>query len=180
MAAEDGRVQPGRGLGGGALYQDIVDQIGALSLAPYMLETYRKPEFQDPGSEMERGCEAGLVGIFKTRFLKRLESSVEAFRLSVHRAIAFETVYLEFLAKKKVIASRDFYKMLRIAEMDGEDDLNTDTLADVLWEDEEVRAYLNGLAAVDVTQFRVSDLSVVRCRRTCASSRIWPSVPSRS
>src|SRR5204862_7536866 len=34
----------------GGLYQHIVEQIEVLSLAPYALESYRKPEFQDKTS----------------------------------------------------------------------------------------------------------------------------------
>ena len=143
----------------GGLYQHIVDQIDALSFAPYAIETFRKPEFQNKDNEFERGREEGLVGIFKTRFLKRLESSVEAFRKSVQRALVFEMVYLEFLEKNKVIASRDFYKMLRIAELEGEDDLDLNTTADQLWEDEEVREYLATLPAVDLKHFKIAELA---------------------
>lgn len=143
----------------GGLYGHIVAQIEALSLAPYALERYRKPEFQDPGSEFERGREEGLVGIFKTRFLKRLESSVEAFRLSVVRAIAFERVYLEFLGKKKVIASKDFWKTLRIAQIDGEDELGSENLADDLLDDEDIREYLESLSPVALKQYNVKDLN---------------------
>lgn len=142
----------------GGLYQHIVDQIEALSLAPYALETYRKPEHESSETKQEKGREAGLIGIFKTRFLKRLESSVEAFRLSVHRAIVFERVYLDLLQKKIVIASRDFYKMLRILGLEGEDDLNADTLSDDLLEDEEVLDYLKELPRVNLTHFDVAKL----------------------
>ncbi len=143
----------------GGLYRHIVDQVEALSLAPYALENYRKPEHQSEQSEFEKGREAGLVGIFKTRFLKRLESSVEAFRLSVHRAIVFERVYLDMLARKIVIASSDFHKMLRILEPEGEDELNADTLTDELLEDDDVREYLRGLPRVDLKQFDVAALA---------------------
>jgi len=143
----------------GGLYQHIVDQIGALSLAPYALETYRKEDSRDKDSEFERGREVGLVGIFKTRFLKRLESSVEAFRKSVHRAIVFERFYLDFLAKGMVVASRDFYKMLRIAGFDGEDDLSADTLADEILDDEKVREYVANLPVVDQNIYDVTRLT---------------------
>lgn len=143
----------------GGLYQHIVDQIEALSLAPYALEVYRRPEFRDEKTDFERGREVGLVGIFKTRFLKRLESSVEAFRRSVHRAIVFERVYLDLLAKKKVIASRDFYKMLQIVGLDGEDDLSADTLTDELLDDQEVLEYLRGLPPVNLANFDVPGLA---------------------
>ncbi len=144
--------------GGGALYQHIVDQVGALSLAPYALETYRKPEFRSDKSDMEMGREEGLVGIFKTRFLKRLESSIEAFRLSVHRAMVFEKVYLDFLLKKKVIASRDFWKMVQISQADIDDEGAPDDLADELMDDEDVKEYLKELKPVALNEFDAARL----------------------
>ena len=133
------------------LYQHIVDQIEALSLAPYQLESYKK-QGQNV-DEFERGREEGLVGIFKTRFLKRLESSVEAFRLSVHRALVFEQAYMDFLLNRRVVASRDFWKLLRLAGMDGEDELSTDGLADQLEGSDAVKKYLEGLEPVDLNQY---------------------------
>ncbi len=38
---------------------------------------------------MIEGAPAALAGIFKSRYLKRFESSVEAFRISIRRALAF-------------------------------------------------------------------------------------------
>jgi hypothetical protein len=61
------------------LYRGIED----LKLAHYDLETYKAdPKDQDP---MLVGRGQALVGIFKSRYLKRLESSVAAFRISVFR-----------------------------------------------------------------------------------------------
>lgn len=144
--------------GGGTLYKHIVDQIGALSLAPYALETYRKPECSTDATKFEAGREEGLVGIFKTRFLKRLESSIEAFRLSVHRAMVFEKVYLDFLLKKQVIASRDFWKMVQISQADVDEEGAPDGLADELLEDEDVREYLKDLKPVALNEFRAQEL----------------------
>src|SRR5258708_26866568 len=65
----------------GGLYDDIVAAIDALSLAPYKLEAYRKQSAirDEQEHQWEEGREIALVGIFKPRFLKRLESSIEAF-----------------------------------------------------------------------------------------------------
>ena len=58
---------------------------------PSKLEAYRKKSAvkDEQAHEWEAGREVALVGIFKTRFLKRLESSIEAFRLSLRRALTF-------------------------------------------------------------------------------------------
>ena len=73
----------------GGLYDEIVAAIDSLSLAPYKLEAYKKKSAiaDEEQHKFEEGREEGLVGIFKTRFLKRLESSIEAFRLSLRRAL---------------------------------------------------------------------------------------------
>jgi superfamily II DNA or RNA helicase len=138
------------------LYEHVVHEIEALSLAPYKLETYKKRD--EEKDEWESGRQEGLVGIFKTRFLKRLESSVEAFRLSVYRALIFEQVYLDLLNAGRVIASKDFWKMLRIAGLDGEDDLAADNLADTLGDQVEVREYLDSLPKVELKSYDVKRL----------------------
>ena len=75
--ATHGRVQPGRRRTAG-LYGEIVAEIDRLSLAPYQLESYRKKSAirDEKEHEWETGPRKALVGIFKTRFLKRLESSI--------------------------------------------------------------------------------------------------------
>lgn len=138
------------------LYSDIVTDIERLSLAPYNLESYKK---EDVGiDELEQGREVGLVGIFKTRFLKRLESSIEAFRLSVKRALLFEQAYLDFLLSQRVISSKDFWRMLRLAGLDAEDDLNGDSIADQLEEVESVKQHLADVPPVDLNQYDLRHL----------------------
>lgn len=77
--------------------------------APYKLESYRKKSAirDEKEHEWEAGRETALVGIFKTRFLKRLESSIAAFRESLRRALVFEETYLEYLLGGTVVSSRD-------------------------------------------------------------------------
>jgi hypothetical protein len=53
----------------------------------YNLEDYKRTGIKRDIWEL--GREQALVGIFKSRFLKRFESSVAAFRISVGRALAF-------------------------------------------------------------------------------------------
>jgi len=79
----------------GGLYNEIVAAIEGLTLAPYKVESYKKKEAikDDQDHKWEEGREIALAGIFKTRFLKRLESSIESFRLSLRRALTFEETY---------------------------------------------------------------------------------------
>ncbi len=60
--------------------------------------------------DFELGRQVALVGIFKSRFLKQLESSIDAFRISIRRALEFVKTfpYREvnvFEIQDKVIAS---------------------------------------------------------------------------
>ncbi|MCZ6834244.1 MAG: C-terminal helicase domain-containing protein, partial [Planctomycetota bacterium] len=142
--------------GGRSLYREIASKIESLSLAPYALETYRKPEYQV--DELERGREKGLVGIFKTRFLKRLESSIEAFRLSLKRAVVFEQAYLDFLLSGKIVPSKAFWKSLRLAGLEAEDEIGADDLADRLDQKEKVTEFLSTLETVDLNQYDLRHL----------------------
>jgi Helicase conserved C-terminal domain len=93
------------------------------------------------------------VGIFKTRFLKRLESSIESFRLSLRRALTFEATYLEYLLDGKLVTSREFQKVIRFLSRDEEDDMTAGSLADELDAVDEARAYLDSLPKVDRNEY---------------------------
>ncbi len=138
------------------LYDEIVVDIERLSLAPYNLESYKKEGVKV--DDLEHGREVGLVGIFKTRFLKRLESSIEAFRLSVKRALLFEQAYLDFLLNRQVISSSDFWKMLRLAGLDAEDDVSADDIADQLEEVDTVKQHLASVTPVDLNEYDLRHL----------------------
>lgn len=150
-------------LGGtyGGLYDEIVAAIDALSLAPYKLEAYRKKSAirDEEQHRFEEGREEGLVGIFKTRFLKRLESSVEAFRLSLRRALTFEETYKDYLLDGKVVSSKDFQKAMRYLARDEEDDLAAGSLADELDAVVEAKEYIESLPTVDLNQFDLRKLT---------------------
>jgi hypothetical protein len=71
-----------RAVKGGGRAQPVAEFVAAidsLSLAPYKLEAYNKKTAirDEEQHKFEQGREEGLVDIFKTRFLKRLESSIE-------------------------------------------------------------------------------------------------------
>ena len=138
------------------LYDRIVQDIERLKLAPYSLETYKKES--EAKDQWEEGRQVALVGIFKTRFLKRLESSIAAFRLSVHRALIFEQVYLDFLLSNRIISSKDFWKMLRLAGLEAEDELDGDSLADQLDRQDVVREYLESLDSADLNLYKMREL----------------------
>ncbi len=145
----------------GGLYDEIVHAIESLSLAPYKLEAYRKKSAirDEEQHKFEEGREEGLVGIFKIRFLKRLESSVEAFRLSLRRALAFEETYKDYLLDGRVVTSEHYQKAVRFLARDEEDDIAASSLADDLDAVAESKAYIESLPTVDLNQYDLRRLT---------------------
>jgi len=145
----------------GGLYDEIVAAIDSLSLAPYKLEGYKKKSaIVDPEQhKFEEGREEGLVGIFKTRFLKRLESSIEAFRLSLSRALTFEETYKDYLLDGRVVSSKDFQKAIRFLARDEEDDIAAGSVADELDAVSEAKSYIESLPTVDLNQYELRKLA---------------------
>lgn len=146
----------------GGLYDRIVDEVGRLSLAPYHLESYRKKSEIENAEDhaWAEGREVALVGIFKSRFLKRLESSIFAFRESLRRGLVFQETYLDYLLDGKVISSDDFHKLMRYYMRDNEDEaaLASGSLADALDDHTEARAYLDSLDSVDLNRYNLRKL----------------------
>jgi len=139
------------------IYEKIVSGIDSLRLAHYNLESYKKTGVKR--DEFEEGREEALVGIFKSRYLKRFESSVDAFRISVRRALAYIKTYEDFLLGGKVIDSRSFEKALRfLSNEDEEDDATPVSMAEELDANEEARAYLASLPELDPAEYDIRAL----------------------
>jgi superfamily II DNA or RNA helicase/HKD family nuclease len=134
------------------IYERIVGDIEALQLAHYSLESFKKAGIAR--DEFEEGREQALVGIFKTRYLKRFESSVAAFRISVRRALAFIKTFEEYVLDGRVLDSRSFAKAMQyIADEDEEDDATPVSLAEEFDANEDARAFLAQLPALDPAQY---------------------------
>jgi superfamily II DNA or RNA helicase len=145
----------------GGLYDDIVKAIDSLSLAPYKLEAYKKKSAiaDEEQHKFEQGREEGLVGIFKTRFLKRLESSIEAFRLSLRRALTFEETYKDYLLDGKVVSSKDFQKAIGFLSRDEEDDIAAASVADELDAVADAKEYIDSLETVNLNEYDLRRLT---------------------
>ena len=109
--------------------------------------------------KFEEGREEGLVGIFKTRFLKRLESSVESFRLSLRRALTFEETYKDYLLDRRVVSSKDFQRAIRFLARDEEDDFSAGSVADELDAVDEAKQYIESLPTVDLNEYDLRKLT---------------------
>ena len=156
----------------GGLYDAIVAAVEGLRLAPYNLETYRKA-----GQEidaLELGREQALVGIFKSRYLKRLESSVHAFRLSIERALQFLKTFESFLLDGRVLRSTTFHRALQLLEREGEEDSGTPSSQAARMESrEEVEGLLAEMEPVEPGLFDLRRLHDAVQADVEALTRVW-------
>lgn len=95
------------------MYKEISDAITQeLTMACYQVLKYKKTEKLTPDEEWALNRMIALSGILKTIFLKRLESSVEAFRISIHNHIKFLIKLKNYLNKGKFLTKVAFNKYL--------------------------------------------------------------------
>ncbi len=123
------------------LYQEMADAIENLNLASYSLDTYRKDirlsqlalwdglkerllargytqeEFERLALRL--GRQVSIVHILRTLYLKRLESSVEALRISLERQAKFQEKFLEVLKQGRLLNAAGYRN---IFEWNGTDD----------------------------------------------------------
>lgn len=134
-------------------YEQIVACIEGLNLAHYNLEAYkRQGERLD---DFELGRQVALVGIFKSRFLKRLESSIDAFRISIRRALQFVKTFDEYVQDDIILDSASFQNALRLLSADDEDSVNglPDSLAGAMDESAEARTLIEALPRLDTGKY---------------------------
>jgi len=104
-----------------SIYRQVVARIEALRLPHYNLEAYKiAGEKRD---DFELGRQQALVGIFKSRFLKRLESSVDALRISIRRALEFAKTFDEYVQDGVVLDAASFHAAVRLLAPDDADDV---------------------------------------------------------
>ena len=103
-------------------YDTIVNYFekGMITFARYSIGRYVKEEYQnvDLYKELSTAGE-NLVGLIRTLLLKRMESSLEAFKQSIKHYINTHKIFLELLDKKIIPVGDVSYKaMLEIAQTD--------------------------------------------------------------
>ncbi|MBX3461042.1 MAG: helicase [Planctomycetes bacterium] len=104
------------------IYEKIVEGVGNLTLPQYQPDHFLKKPPETEKDALEVGRQEGLVGIFKSRYLKRFESSVEAFRISVRRALDFVATYEDVLKKDgKLLNADTFHEAVRLLEEDDQE-----------------------------------------------------------
>lgn len=154
------------------IYDRIVNAIENLHLVPYQLETYKKTGVKR--DEFEQGREEALAGIFKSRYLKRFESSIEAFRISVRRALEFTKTFESYLLDGKLLDSTSFRRAMRyLAREDEEDDSTPTSKADALDASEEAQQVLEDMPTLDTGQYDLRRLHEALQHDIDALADIW-------
>ena len=106
------------------MYSEISNIIAnELTMAYYRMLEYRK-KTMEAEEEFELGRMISIGGIFQTILLKRLESSVEAFRISIRRQLEFLETLKGALESGKFISKSVFSKIIarnKFNTLSGED-----------------------------------------------------------
>lgn len=113
----------------GGFYEGLVRRIERLHLVAYNLERYKVDADRTEVSKRE-----ALTGIFKTNFLKRLESSVHALSASVANQRRFQERFYEQFKKGRLLDAGTNRKIEQILRMAASDDDSESTKQDKLIE----------------------------------------------
>jgi superfamily II DNA or RNA helicase len=106
-------------------YQEIARRIEALQLASYNLEAFKRD-----GQKDEIAKNNALIAILKTLWLKRLESSVQAFAQSIRNQQRFQKRFFELLLKNRLLSAADHRKILALEiEEEGDQDMVEELIA---------------------------------------------------
>ncbi len=157
------------------IYDAVVAGIDSLTLAPYSLEDYKQVGIERDA--MELGREQALVGIFKSRFLKRFESSVEAFRISVGRALAFFKTFADLLDEGKLLDSSEFRHAMRYLEPEAADDESVPRSQAAAFDDHQAaREILEELPELEPQQYDLERLREAVAHDVARLTEIWERV----
>ncbi|MCC7107035.1 MAG: helicase [Chloroflexi bacterium] len=154
------------------IYDRIVEAVDSLRLAPYQLESFKRAGVER--DEFQEGRGEALAGIFRSRYLKRVESSVEAFRISIRRALEFLKTFESYVLDGRVLDSSSFHQALRFLEReDEEDDATPGSLAAELDAHDEARGFLASLPTLDARQYDIRRLHEALQADIDALTEIW-------
>ena len=113
------------------MYKEISDTITEnLTMAYYKILEYRKEGLKSEEERLALGRMIAIGGIFRTILLKRLESSVDAFRKSIFNHIKFLEKLKTYLKSGKLLTKETYFKYL----MSIDEELEEEELKDILTE----------------------------------------------
>jgi len=111
------------------MYKEISNTItDKLKMAYYKILEYRKEGLKTEEERLALGRMIAISGIFRTILLKRLESSVDAFRKSIFNHIRFLNKLKSHLKSGKLLTKKTFFKYL----MSADEELDEEDLKEVL------------------------------------------------
>lgn len=128
-------------------YEKIVARIESLSLISFNIEQYRKGDI-DQEVERVRQYSNALIGILKTLYLKRLESSLAAFEVSIRRQQQFQERFYDMLVNHERLLDSATNRRLLALEA-----LEDDTVID------DIEAIIQSLPEADIRDY---DLRAIR------------------
>ena len=153
------------------IYDKVVAAVEGLRLAPYQLETYKKAGVER--DEFEQGREEALAGIFRSRYLKRFESSVDAFRITVRRALEFTKTFESYLLDGKLLDSTSFQKSMRYLAREDDDDTIPVSRAYEMDASDEAREILETLAQLETSQYDLRRIHEALQHDVEALTELW-------
>ncbi len=105
------------------MYKEISDIISNLKMAYYHLLEYKEGGVKTEEEMFVLNRMIQIGGIFRTILFKRLESSVESFRISIKRHIDFLEKLKKSLKAGKILGKKDFSKLLKNFGSISEEDI---------------------------------------------------------
>lgn len=141
---------------GKEIYKEIIATFESLTFAVYNLEKYgveAKTEDEKKQQESAVHRNESFIGILRTNYLKRMESSVEALRTSLRRQVAYLDLFLDFLKKGKVISPKDRDRLQVILGGALEDENLEGIKTDERWQ-----TWLKGLPTIAAGSLKGKDL----------------------
>ncbi len=159
-------------------YTEIIRRIDGLRLPHYNLETYKKKGEQT--DDFELGRQVALVGIFKSRFLKRLESSIEAFGISIRRALEFAKTFAEYVQDDIILDAASFRTALSLVADDDEDtdEITPVSRAERIDRNTWARAVIDALPRLDPSKYERRRLHRELTDDIDALAAIWGMIQS--
>jgi len=128
-------------------YEKLVARIDSLALISFNIAKYRKGE-ADKETEKQQQYSIALIGLLKTLYLKRLESSLAAFQLSIERQRRFQERFYDLLVNhERLLDSATNRRLLALEAL--EDDSTQD----------DISAIIEMLPEADITEY---DLRAIR------------------
>lgn len=125
------------------LYAGIGNQIDQLHLAAYNIKAFKKRKQKNDEIEVKRN--AALVALQKALYLKRLESSLLAFRNSIRNQRDFQDRFYEVITQESRLLDSKSFRRLILAIEDEEEDGSIDTIIESLNEVDPKDYYIDQL-----------------------------------